>query len=254
MPLKYTKSYPSGIELQERLKRLHSLPKETLKSGSREYKTSRTLRKGLFWDIEDRDPRPIVAPVKTTTFNDDGSSLVMGSNYSLPQVWSAFLEPYNWDWFTTITVEGTPHPESVDKLFDVFIHRLNRDIYGQHYWKDKKKGVFYACGNELQKRGILHKHALMGGIPHFVSRNMHYIFLREHGAKMSLIEPYRKQGGAEYYMTKFSYAYKRAEIDLSDTMKHEKAGTRICGKDLFADYCRRYKAITRPDIASFDFS
>lgn len=187
-------------------------------------------RRGQTYSLADRQPVPVKEPSKQPSIEDD--IFQDSSNYHLPQVWASFLDRQSWDWFITVVPNDIIHPESFDKLWDVFIHHLNRMIYGKHYWKDKRKGVFWSIGKEYQRRGAVHGHGLIGGIPDYVSRNQFYNFLRNHGAQFSKIEQYQKNAGAEFYMSKSTYAWKRGEIDLSETMKHEIEGTRICGKVL----------------------
>ena len=172
------------------------------------------------------------------------------SKYYLPQAWADFLRPFKWDWFMTIAPADLPHPETLDKLFDLEIHKLNHDIYGRHYWKDKRKGVFWARGLEYQRRGAPHIHALVGGIPDYVNPVMHRNFLYSKNA-MAKIEPYIESKGAEYYMSKSSYAWKKGEIDCSKTLVHESEGKRICGKHLHEEYCARYTSLTKPEINHF---
>ena len=174
------------------------------------------------------------------------------SRYALSQVWSEFLSPFKWDWFATIAPADCPHPESLDKLFDLFVHRLNREIYGVHYWKDKRKGVFWAKATEYQKRGAPHHHALIGGVPDYVNAVSHRNFLYSKNT-MSKIEPFRKDCGAEFYLSKSAYAWKRGEIDCSKTLVYEQEGKRICGKDLHQEFCARYTSLTRPDINRFNW-
>jgi hypothetical protein len=168
------------------------------------------------------------------------------SNYHLPQVWASYLEQFPWDWFITIVPDDIIHPESLEKLWGVFIHKLNRYLYGQNYWKDKNKGVLTAMGWERQKRGAPHGHGLIGGIPDYVSRNQFYQFLKDHGAQFSKIEVYEKGAGAEYYMSKSSYAWKHGEIDVSYTLVRYQDGSWISAKEEHEQYCREYSAITRP--------
>jgi len=196
---------------------------------------------------------PTIKAVKTTAANSD----VTESVYYLPQLWADFLSTFQWDWFITVTPDDNPHPEALDKLRDTFIHHLNQQIYGRSYWKDKNKGVFWAFGMERQRRGTPHIHGLIGGIPDFMSPNIEYNWLRDHGAQFSKIESYRPNAGAEYYMSKSTYAWKRGEVDLSATMKLEQDGTRVCGKVLQHNYCEQFANATpllRQHLASFQFS
>lgn len=209
------------------------------------------LRRGLTYSLDDRRPAAVPAPVKFPSIEDDIS--LDNSNFHLPQVWASFLDKHPWDWFMSVVPNDIIHPESFDKLWDVTIHHLNRTIYGKNYWKDKHKGVFWAIGKEYQRRGAIHGHALIGGIPDYISRNQIYNFLRDHGAQFSKIEDYQKDCGAEYYMSKSTYAWKRGEIDLSATMKHQMDGSRICGKALHQAYINEVTAV-RLRAASFVIS
>ena len=196
---------------------------------------------------------PTIEAVKSIPANSE----ITESIYYLPQVWAEFLSRFKWDWFVTIVPDHIVHPESLDKLRDVFIHHLNQHIYGRNYWKDKTKGVFWAFGMERQRRGAPHVHGLIGGLPDFMSRNIEYNWLREHGAQFSKIESYRPASGAEYYMSKSAYAWKHGEIDTSDTLALEQDGKRVCGKVLHHNYCEQFAKQTpllRHHLASFQFS
>ena len=206
------------------------------------------LRRGHTFSLGDRRPAAVPAPEKFQSIEDDISQ--DRSNFHLPQVWASFLDKYAWDWFITVVPNEIIHPESFGKLWGVTIHHLNQTIYGRHYWKNKKKGVFWSLGTEYQKRGAIHGHGLIGGIPEYLSRNQIYNFLRDHSAQFSKIEDYQKDRGAEYYMSKSTYAWKRGEIDLSATMKHEVDGSRICGKVLHKDYINEITEV-RLRAASF---
>ena len=182
---------------------------------------------------------------------------IVDSNYYLPQVWGEFLSKFKWDWFITVVPDDIVHPEALDKLRDVFIHHLNQKIYGRSYWKDKSKGVFWAFGMERQRRGAPHIHGLIGGIPDFMSPNIEYNWLRDHGAKFSKIEAYKPNAGAEYYMSKSSYAWKHGEIDTSVTLSLEQVGERVCGKLLHAKFCADYaktNSFLKSHLGSFQFS
>jgi hypothetical protein len=149
-----------------------------------------------------------------------GSEIAEGKYY-LPQAWASFLDndSYHWNWYGHFTFRDYPHPETADKAWNKFIHLLNRDCFGHYYWKDKSKGVTWARGTEDQKRGAIHFHAIIGNIPDRVDR-MKYKEVWFDMAGISRIYAYEKQRGAEYYMSKSTYAWKKGEIDLSDSMKY----------------------------------
>lgn len=175
------------------------------------------------------------------------------SKYYLPQVWAGFLEQFPWDWFITIVPNDIIHPESLEKLWGVTIHRLNRYIYGQTYWKDKRKGVLWAAGYERQKRGAPHIHALIGGVPDYVNRYQFYQWLKDRSCDFSKIEVYKPAHGAEYYLSKSTYAWKQGEIDVSDSLQAFREGVWISAKDLHAEYCRDYGDRLRPPVSAYSW-
>lgn len=161
--------------------------------------------------------------------SQEGSYPDPESNYHLPQVWAQFLSQFTWNWYGHFTFRDYPHPETAGKAWDRWIHRLNREIYGTHYWKDKSKGVYWARGTEDQKRGAIHFHALIGGIPDYVHR-MRYLDDWFISSGIARIFKYEANKGAEFYMSKSTYAWKRGEIDTSDTLRMEMEGKRVCGR------------------------
>lgn len=99
--------------------------------------------------------------------------------------WLELLGRYEWQWFCTFTFRekygkdreakidslpwdqkmklGMPipiHPEAADKLFRLWISKLNRHLYGPR-WSKKGKGVYWVRALERTKRGIIHFHALL---------------------------------------------------------------------------------------------
>jgi hypothetical protein len=180
------------------------------------------------------------------------SESVNTKRFELPQAWAEFLEPFKWNWFATIAPSDNPHPESLDKLYDLFIHNLNRSLYGQHYWKDKRKGVFWARATEYQNRGAVHHHALIGGIPDYENPVTWRNWLYSHST-MSKIEPYRPEAGAEYYLSKSAYAWKRGEIDCSKSLAYEQDGKRICARSIHESFCARYTSLTKPDLNQYSW-
>ena len=162
------------------------------------------------------------------------------SKYLLPQAWAELFEPYPWDWFFTLTFKDATHPESAGKIFDTLIHQVNRDAYGQYYWKDKSKGVFWARGTEWQRRGVIHYHALVGGIPDFVRMSKYQYWWQERVAKQCSFERYDGSRGGRYYMAKSAYTFKRGEIDFSGTLVMERDGVRTCAKSLHDGFCGQY--------------
>lgn len=144
---------------------------------------------------------PALTPVKSHKFSP------------LPSQWSQFLSPFPWNWWATFTFRDLTHPEAAGKVFDHMVHQLNKEIFGNRYYKKKNIGVIWARGTEYQKRSAIHYHALLGNIPDRV-RRMDYVDLWFTMAGIARIFDYVPGLGAEHYMSKSSYAWKRGEIDL----------------------------------------
>lgn len=150
-------------------------------------------------------------------------------NLSLPSAYSQFLDNSEWDWswyghFTfrdskpdAIGLRKFVHPESALKVWDGFIHQLNKEIYGNRYYKKKGIGVTWARGTEFQNRGAIHYHAIIGKVPDTV-RRMEYVDLWNRMAGFSRIYAYQHGKGAEGYLSKSCYAWKRGEIDLGGSL------------------------------------
>ena len=138
----------------------------------------------------------------------------------ISQEWAEYLSnpAFDWSLYGHFSFRGYPHIESACKAWDTFIHELNRKIFGWYYWKDKSKGVPWARGTEYQKRGAVHFHAIIGGVPDCVGR--FDLMERWHDmAGISRIFAYERERGAEFYMSKSSYAWKKGEIDLGGPLR-----------------------------------
>jgi len=82
----------------------------------------------------------------------------------LQQAWKDWLAEYPYEWFVTFTFRKETHPEAADKSFRKFINILNKEIYGRHYFKNKKEQVHWIRALEWQKREVVHYHALLVGV------------------------------------------------------------------------------------------
>ena len=122
-----------------------------------------------------------------------------------------------WNWFGTFTFKKITHPEAANKVWMKFTHQLNREIFGCRYTKRKGEGVIWSRGSEFQNRGALHYHALLGLIPDRV-RRLDYLDYWHNLAGFARIYPYEPGKGAEQYISKSAYAFKKGEIDFSDTL------------------------------------
>ena len=75
--------------------------------------------------------------------------------------WEALLDRYHWDWFATFTFKDEVHPEAADKVFRVWMSKLQRSVAGVKWHTKPERTVRWARGLEWQKRGVLHYHALL---------------------------------------------------------------------------------------------
>ena len=66
-----------------------------------------------------------------------------------------------WDWFATLTFASEVRPDRADRMWNRWIHRLNRRLFGVRYHRSGA-GCVWARASEHQRRGALHFHALLG--------------------------------------------------------------------------------------------
>lgn len=142
----------------------------------------------------------------------------------LVEQWSQFVSKYPWDWWVTLTFRESKHPEAAAKLYDTFIHTLNKEIFGNRYYKKKIdgvpiKGVIWCRGTEKQKNGNIHYHVLIGRVPNKV-RRFDYIDYWNHIAGFANIFKYEPGCGGEKYLAKSCYLFKHGEIDLGGPLSH----------------------------------
>lgn len=155
---------------------------------------------------------------RVPTLVGSGLCPVPESNYTLPQAYATFLESFNpWSWYFHFTSRDDTHPEAFLKRFKRWSHNLNREIFGVRYYK-RGEGITYALGLEYQSRSVIHAHGIAGRIPDTV-RRFDYMDMWDELSGFARIYPYEKDRGAEYYMSKSTYAWKHGEIELSSTLK-----------------------------------
>jgi hypothetical protein len=127
-----------------------------------------------------------------------------------------------WSWYGHFTHRaatdrgygGSVHPEAADKRFRKFLKELNTRIYGRRYANKRNKGVLVARSTEMGGRGgLLHYHALLGGIPQEVRRFDLMDLWNEIAGYARIYEYDRNLGGAAY-LSKSAYAWKRGEVDF----------------------------------------
>ncbi len=142
------------------------------------------------------------------------SNIPWWENIQLAREWAELLMRPEWGfvWMAHLTFKEAVHPEVADKTFMLWIHKLNREIFGQNYWKHKTtKGVLWARGTERQQRGVLHYHALISRVPANYSV---FVWMEEWRklAGFARIYPFEQNKGGESYVVK--YASKGGKIDI----------------------------------------
>ena len=139
----------------------------------------------------------------------------------LPQAWALFLDNpnYHWYWYGHFTFRGYPHLEAGNKIFRKFINMLNYACEGRNFWKRPEKCVTWVRSTEYQSRGSLHYHSIIGNITAPLNR-FQYMDIWHELAGYARIYHYEKDRGAEFYLSKSSYAWKQGEIDVSDTLQY----------------------------------
>ncbi len=121
------------------------------------------------------------------------------------------LSRYLWHWFATNTFRNEVHPERADKLFRLWVSKMNRQLFGQR-WAKKGLGIYWARCLEYQKRDVLHYHSLMGGHGLDDMRRLTQMDVWNELAGYSRIEPPRNHYAVENYVAK--YLTKDGEIEL----------------------------------------
>jgi hypothetical protein len=113
-----------------------------------------------------------------------------------------WLNSYQWSWYVTLTFPAWIHPERAVKKFGLWTRRMERAVGDDLTW---------ARALELQKRGVVHFHALLyfrrASLPYAIAgatwRNLE-------GGRTE-IERYNPERGAAAYLGK--YIAKGGEVD-----------------------------------------
>lgn len=94
-------------------------------------------------------------PIRLTHHGAHGQELLTS--------WCEFIRRWTWDMFGTFTFRGDlVHPEHADKVFRVWVSKVNRQLYGGRWFK-QGRGLVWARALEMQERGTVHFHALLAG-------------------------------------------------------------------------------------------
>jgi len=141
---------------------------------------------------------------------------ILGSSQEKSDTWAAFLGRFTWFWFCTFTFRDNVHPERADKLFHVLMCMMNRRLYGRRWYK-KGRCVRWVRAIEMQKRDVLHYHALIGGQDAWKLDPIEFQELWYDMAGIARIGAVESSGAALAYVSK--YVSKGGQIDLGGPME-----------------------------------
>jgi len=135
-----------------------------------------------------------------------------GYKLRLTQAWVSFITQFEpFELYLTLTFREEIHPEQADRRFKRFIRHINESLFGRRY-REKGKGVYYVRALELQRRGVLHFHALLGGERVRRLRRLSLMDKWWEDNGFARVERYEKSKGAKSYLSK--YVFKGGEIDI----------------------------------------
>lgn len=145
---------------------------------------------------------------------------VMLNDAATVEAWRDLLMRYEWQWFCSLTFVEHAHPERADKLFRVWVAKLNRSLHGRR-WRERGAGVRWARAIEWQKRGVEHFHALMADVEDLNVRARRFDWSDNWQrlgppAGFAQVEDARSQNAVSAYCSK--YVAKGGQIDLSASL------------------------------------
>ena len=123
---------------------------------------------------------------------------------SLSTAWGEHLSRFAWDWFTTLTFKRSVSAAAADYAWRDFCKWLRQDCGHRCEW-------FRVA--ELQSRGAIHLHALMGDCANVRRLSaMDYWFTRYGIAR---VVPYDPARGARYYLCQYvAKDYRESDLEL----------------------------------------
>ena len=132
--------------------------------------------------------------------------------------WERFLSPWPWSWFCTMTFKAAPHPEEADKAWRLWMSKQNRKVYGPRW--SQRGGLHWVRATELQKRGAIHFHALIGGTGLFAQRRLSAMDEWGRIQGFARIEEPDSEAAVRAYCAK--YVSKDGTIDLGGPLARER--------------------------------
>lgn len=117
------------------------------------------------------------------------------------------------DWISDISYNKDAQERFARQQYLIWIRALNESIYGRRF-RERGLGVDNAYGMEFQRRGVIHLHAVLKGIPKEVSMTKWAVkWWHQHGNNgYATIESYDPKLGAVGYLGK--YIVKGGQVDL----------------------------------------
>jgi len=128
-------------------------------------------------------------------------------NEVLPRVWADLLARWPWEWFATFTFRDPVHPEAANKRFRGWVSRVS-ECRRRRVFFDGVAGIRWVRALELQRRGVIHFHALLSGLGKLSYRQAH----DEWREGFSWIEGVESQEAVGRYVSK--YLAKGGELEL----------------------------------------
>lgn len=123
----------------------------------------------------------------------------------------AMLGP--WDWYATLTFRESVHPEQAARRYQRWIRVLNQEVYGRRF-RERGQGCWWVRALEMQKRDVVHFHALLGGVGSSPRRKYYERLWNEENGFAS-IYPYDPLSGARFYCAKYVLKEStKGEIDV----------------------------------------
>lgn len=125
------------------------------------------------------------------------------------------MDRWSWNRFTSNTFRQAVHPEKGDKLWRVWIGRMNRHLHG-HRWERRGEGLYWCRVSEMQGREATHFHGLIGGegADTLDSRRWKEEWFAMAG--IARMETPNSINAVAYYMTK--HLERGAEIDFGGSL------------------------------------
>jgi hypothetical protein len=145
--------------------------------------------------------------------------LAARSKSPLQTAWIEFLQRFPMQWFCTMTFKQHVHPERADKTWRLWQHRLNMVLFGKNYFKRPGVGCFWIRALELQKREVIHYHALVGTATDIRNEQWKRTWKNEWLALAGFADITDVQSDTAVCNYVSKYVVKGGEIDVSESLR-----------------------------------